>query len=175
VQPSSDIVGDVLNLFGIGPSTSGSIPFLIVAAAPHLGRLVAQVKSNPHLNETRKLWNAFNKTEQAWDALVKNSQLFALVEPLPCSIWKKIVQDDFVDFKQLYVSMERGYDHRDKLKTLVEGFAIVKKDQVMARRPVYSEAEWICVFSTLEAGVGLLFPHCVPELQSYWQVVMELF
>jgi hypothetical protein len=61
--------------------------------------------------------------------LVNNLQLFTLAEPLPQSICKKIVQDDFIDFEKLYTSMEKGYDHKDEPKTLVEGFTIVKKDQ----------------------------------------------
>lgn len=162
----SGLAEDVLNFFGVGPSTSGLIPSSILAAAPHLGKLVAQVKSDPHLDETQRLWNAFNKMEQAQDVLVNNLQVFTLAEPLPWSIWKKIVQDDFVDFEKLYASMEKGYDHKNEPKMLVEGFAIVKKDQAMERCPVHTEAEWIHVFSAWEAGVGLLFPHHVTELQS---------
>ena len=174
-QPSGDLPEDVLDFFGIARPSPGSIPPLILAAAPHLGRLVAQVKTDPHLDETRKLRNAFNKSENGRDALVNELQQFALPEPLPRSIWKKIVQDDFVDFEKLYATMDRGYDHKDDLQTLTEGFAIIKKDQATAKRPLYTEAEWIRVYSAWEAGVGVLFPHRVTELQSYRQVVMELF
>ena len=174
-QPSSDIPDDLFNFLGLSRSASGAIPSSILAVAPHLGKLSSQFKSDPHLDETRKYRNAFNKSDQVRDALINGIQLVGLAEPLPRSIWKKIAQDDFVDFEKLYASMERGYDHKDEPKAFAEDFAIVKKDQATARRPLNTEAEWIRIFSAWEAGVVLLFPHRIGELQAYRQVVMELF
>jgi len=174
-QPSSELPDDLFSFLGLSRSASGSIPPSILAVAPHLGKLSSQIKSDPHLDETRKYRNAFNKSDQVRDALVNELQLVGLAEPLPRSIWKKIVQDDFVDFEKLYASMERGYDHKDEPKAFTEDFAIVKKDQATAKRPLHTEAEWIRIFSAWEAGVGLLFPHRIAELQAYRQVVMELF
>lgn len=39
--------------------------------------------------------------------------------------------------------MDLGYDHQEELKDFAGGYAIVKKDQVLAKRAVQTEAEWI--------------------------------
>jgi hypothetical protein len=39
--------------------------------------------------------------------------------------------------------MDLGYDHQDELKDSHGGYAIVKKDQVSAKRPVQTKAEWM--------------------------------
>ena len=62
---------------------------------------------------------------------------------IPQSIWREIVQDRFVSFEKLYASMDLGYDHQDELKDFPGGYAIVKKDQVSAKRPVQTKAEWM--------------------------------
>jgi hypothetical protein len=74
---------------------------------------------------------------------INELRLVGLAEPLPWSIWKKIVQDDFINFKKLCTLMEQGYDHKDEPKTFTEDFTIVKKDQATAKRPLHTEAEWI--------------------------------
>ena len=71
--------------------------------------------------------------------------------------------------------MDLGYDHQDELKDFPGGYVIVKKDQASAKRQIQTEAEWIRVFRAWMAGVTLLYPHCVSELQEYWKFVMELF
>jgi hypothetical protein len=174
-HPSGSFSEDLVNLLGLSRSSSGSIPSSVLAVAPHLGKLSSQIKSDPHLDQTRKYRIVFNKSDQVRDSLINDLQLVSLAEPIPRSIWKKIVQDDFVEFEKLYASMDRGYDHKDEPKSLSEDFAIVKKDQASAKRPLHTEAEWIRVFSAWEAGVVLLFPHRASELQTYRQVVMELF
>ena len=68
-----------------------------------------------------------------------------------------------------------GYNYKDELKDFPGGYAIIKKDQASAKRPVQTEAEWIQVFGVWMAGVTLLYPHHVSELQEYCKVVMKLF
>jgi hypothetical protein len=138
--------------------------------APHLSRMATQIRTDVHLEETRKLHATFNKSEQVQDVSVSEVQQFPVPEPLPCLIWKKIVQDDYVEFEKLYALMDRGYDHKEDPKMLIDGFAIVR-----VKVPLSTEAKWIRVFSAWEAGVRVLFPHCVTELQSDCQVVLELF
>lgn len=90
-------------------SSSGSIPFSVLAVVPHLGKLSSQIKSNPHLDQTRKYRIAFNNSGRVRDSLINNFQLVSLAEPIPRSIWKKIIQDNFGEFEKLYASMDRGY------------------------------------------------------------------
>lgn len=73
-QPSSELPDDLFSFLSLSQSASGSIPQSILAVAPHLGKLSSQIKSDPHLDETRKYRNTFNKSDQVWDALVNESQ-----------------------------------------------------------------------------------------------------
>ena len=51
--------------------------------------------------------------------------------------------------------MEPGYDHHDEPKDFHGGFALVKKDQAVAKKPVVTEADWTRVFGTWAVGVTL--------------------
>ena len=162
----------ILNLSS--PTTaSGSLSSTLLSQAPHLAKLTAS-SGDSHLDETWKLRQLFT-AEKAVDAIVDVMQQQQLDEPIPRSIWRDIIQDRFVNFEKLYASMDLGYDHQDELKDFPGGYAIVKKDQASAKRPVQTEAEWIRVFGAWMGGVILLYPHRVPELQEYRKVVMELF
>jgi hypothetical protein len=154
-------------------TSTGSLSNTLLLQAPHLAKLAVS-SGDPHLNETRKLRQLFT-TEKAVDVIVDVMQQQQLDEPIPCSIWRDIIQDWFVNFEKLYASMDLGYDHQDKLKDFLGGYAIVKKDQASTKRPIQTEAEWIRVFGAWTGGVNLVYPHRVSELQEYWKVVMELF
>jgi hypothetical protein len=155
------------------PTTaSGSLSSSLLSQAPHLAKLSSS-SGDSHLDETWKLRQLF--TAERVDAIVDLMQQQQLDEPIPRSIWRDIIQDRFVNFEKLYASMDLGYDHQDELKDFLGGYTIVKKDQASAKRPVQTEAEWIRVFGTWMAGVTLLYPHRLSELQEYRKVVMELF
>ena len=109
------------------------------------------------------------------DAIINQAQLAPLAEPLPRSIWRKILQDQFVDFEKLFASMDRGYDHNDEPKDFAADFALVKKEQAYTKRALRTEADWIRVFSAWEHGVVALYPHRAEELQNYQHMVMDLF
>ncbi|KIJ92812.1 hypothetical protein K443DRAFT_113006, partial [Laccaria amethystina LaAM-08-1] len=90
-------------------------------------------------------------------------------------IWHNIIQDQFVNFEKLYASMDRGYSHQDDAKDFAGGYALVRKDQYSVKKPIKHEAEWIRVFTAWKSGIVLLFPHCQQELQSYCEMVIDLF
>ncbi|KAF8801341.1 hypothetical protein BYT27DRAFT_7226908 [Phlegmacium glaucopus] len=54
-------------------------------------------------------------------------------DPIPRSIWGKIIQDQFY----------HNYSHQDDHKEFMGGYVLTKKDQVSAKKPVRSEAEWV--------------------------------
>jgi hypothetical protein len=141
-----------------------------LSQAPHLAKLTTS-SGDLHLDKTWKLCQLFT----AVNTIVDVMQQQQLDEPIPRSIWCEIIQDQFVNFEKLYVSMDLGYNHQDELKDFLSGYAIVKKDQASAKRPVQTEAEWIRVFGAWMGGVCLLYPHCVSELKEYQKIVMELF
>jgi hypothetical protein len=161
-------------LLGLGsPSPSGVLSPSLLAGAPHLAKL-SSLSADPHVEQTFKLRQLYS-TEKAVDAIIDLMQQQVLDEPIPRTLWRDIIQDRFVNFEKLHASMELGYDHQDELKDFHGGFAIVKKDQMQAKRAVRSEAEWIRVFGAWEAGVVLLYPHRASELLKYRKIVMDLF
>jgi hypothetical protein len=166
---------DFVRLLDNHPSTSGSsIPASVLAAAPHLTSLSEHTLNDSHLQTTWKLQQAY-ASEKAVDPLIDLMQLQPLVDPIPRTIWRNIIQDQFVNFEKLYASMDRGYSHQDEAKDFAGGYALVRKDQYTAKKPIKQEAEWIRVFTAWKTGVTLLFPHRQQELQSYCEMVVDLF
>jgi len=62
-------------------------------------------------------------------------QFQPLDQPLPWSIWKLIIQDQYVNFKKLFAVTDPSYDHNDEAKDFGNGFALVKKDYAIAKSP----------------------------------------
>ncbi|CAA7269205.1 unnamed protein product [Cyclocybe aegerita] len=102
-------------------------------------------------------------------------QTIPIIHMLPKSIWKLIIQDQWVDFEKLHASLEHGYDHNDNAKDFGNGYVIMKKDHLTSRRPIRTEAEWIRVFEAWSTGVTLLYPHRSMELKKYRLIVDEVF
>ena len=71
--------------------------------------------------------------------------------------------------------MDRGFSHTDDVKDFAGGFSLVQKDQYLARKVVRNEAEWARVFQAWKTGVVLLYPHRLNELNTYQDMVIELF
>jgi len=155
------------------PISASSLPASVLTAAPHLAKL-SSLGGDTHLDSTWNLRQAYSG-DKAIDAIVDIMQRQQLEEPIPRSIWKEIVQDRFVNFQKLFAAMEPGYDHHDEPKDFHGGFALIKKDQAIARKAVVTEADWSRVFGAWAVGVGLVYPHREEELQGYRRIVMELF
>jgi len=157
----------------LGTVRPRSIPSSVLDAAPHLRNLAARVSRDPHLETTWKLRNQFIGKEVI-DPLIDLLQSAPVDQALPCSIWKTIAQDQYVDFEKLFALTEPGYDHNDEAKDFVEGFALLKKDH-SSKKSLKSEADWIRVFSAWHSAVLLLYPHREAELQGYERMVQEVF
>ncbi|KAF5383038.1 hypothetical protein D9615_004923 [Tricholomella constricta] len=166
----SDALAELLGLHR-GPEPL--LPASVLAVAPHLGHLAASL-NDPHLDETWKLRRAYT-TDKVIDAVVNVLQTQPLPDPISRSMWRSIVQDQFVDFERLYATMDRGYDHNDEQSELPGGFALIRRDQVSAKRGVRTEADWCRVFDTWSKAVGIVYIHRVRELEGYRKVVTELF
>ncbi|EDQ98591.1 uncharacterized protein LACBIDRAFT_298826 [Laccaria bicolor S238N-H82] len=166
---------DIVRLLDGRPSSSGSsIPASVLAAAPHLSSLSEHALNDTHLQTTWKLRQAY-ASDKAIDPLIDLMQLQPLVDPIPRTIWRNIIQDQYVNLEKLYASMDRGYSHEDEAKDFAGGYALVRKDQYSAKKPIKQEAEWIRVFTAWKSSVTLLFPHRQEELQSYCDMVIDLF
>ncbi|KAF8348984.1 hypothetical protein F5887DRAFT_1071128 [Amanita rubescens] len=155
-------------------SSSFSIPASVLAAAPHLAKLSANIKANAHLEETQRLHSLYtpNKVQ---DAIVANAQLARTSDPIPRSIWRQITLDQFIDFEKLFASMDKGYEHLDDIKDFGAGFALVKKEQSHKKHLIRDESEWLRVFSAWRSAVGHLYPHHIQELEKYLEIVTDVF
>ncbi|KII82651.1 hypothetical protein PLICRDRAFT_70226, partial [Plicaturopsis crispa FD-325 SS-3] len=58
---------------------------------------------------------------------------------------------------------------------LAPHYALVKKDQATARKPLLSEADWFRVFSAWQLAVEGVYPHRSAELAGYQWIVISLF
>ena len=159
------------------PSSSdseSSVPSSVLAIAPHLADLSKAVMLDDHLRKTWELRQAFC-SDKAVEPIIDLLQSQQLQEPIPRSIWRKIVRDEFVDFERLYGSTDRNYSHKDDYKEFAGGFVLAKKEQLYSRKFIRNEAEWARMFSTWESGVLLLYPHRHEELRNYRRLVIDLF
>ena len=171
--PGGSLSDELANLLGL-PSSKGAIPSSVLAKAPHLAKLSDPTASDPHLEKTQDLLSVYCP-QHSQDILVNKAQFAPVGDPLPRTIWRKILLDSFVDFKKLFASMDKGYDHHDDPKDFGAGYALVKKDQAFSKRPLHTEADWMRVFTAWSAGVVFFFPHRDAELREYRTIVMDLF
>jgi hypothetical protein len=145
----------------------------ILQHAPHLGYSFG-AKHDPHLEETFRLRKAFS-AEKACDDAIDLVQRTPIANPLPRPIWRDIMLDRFVAFDKLHAALDSGYDWNDEPKDFGGGYAIVKKDLYVSKKPVRLESEWTRVFNAWEGGVCRVYPHRVDELQEYRKLIMEMF
>ncbi|KAF8805747.1 hypothetical protein BYT27DRAFT_7103856 [Phlegmacium glaucopus] len=167
-------ISDLLKTLVPSSSSNSSIPPSVLAVAPHLATLSQSASHDEHLHKTWELRQAYN-SEKAIDPIIDLMQSQHLPDPIPRSIWRKIIQDEFVDFERLYGSTDRNYSHQDDQKEFAGGFVLTKKEQMSAKKAIRSEAEWSRMFTAWEAGVLLLYPHRQSELQKYRLMVIDLF
>lgn len=173
-QTTTFPLDDIIKLLNVPPSSSATIPASVLSAAPHLSALSEHTFLDSHLQTTWKLRQSFN-SDKAIDPIIDLMQLQPLVDPIPRPLWRAIIQDQFVDFEKLHASMDRGFSHIDDAKDFAGGFSLVRKDQYSARKVVRNEAEWTRVFQAWKTGVIILYPHRLSELNTYQDMVIELF
>jgi hypothetical protein len=172
-SPGSSLPDELASLLGLS-SAKGTIPTSVLAKVPHLLKLSDPTATDPHLEKTQDLLSVFSP-QSSQDILVNKAQFAPVGDPLPRTIWRKILLDLFVDFEKLFASMDKGYDHHDEPKDFGAGYALVKKDQAFSKRPLWTEADWTRVFGAWSAGVVFFFPHHDAELRDYRAIVMDLF
>jgi hypothetical protein len=120
------------NLLGLS-SVKGAIPVSMLAKAPHLSKLSDSTATDPHLEKTQDLLSVYSP-QGSQDILVNKVQFAPVGDPLPRTIWRKILLDLFIDFEKLFASMDMGYDHHDDPKDFGAGYTLVKKDQAFSKR-----------------------------------------
>ncbi|KAJ3816888.1 hypothetical protein F5880DRAFT_1462618, partial [Lentinula raphanica] len=149
----------------ISPSTLDSLP--------HLREKVGST-GDQHIDETLRTRKVYLK-EQNLDALVDLFQSQSLPEPLPRTIWKLILKDEYVSFEKLLAGIDPSYDHQDEGKDFGAGYTLVKTDHLSAKKPVVSESDWNRAFDAWRNGVIQAYPHRRDELVNYGQGISHLF
>ena len=104
-QPSGPL-SVLLKPKALAPSdaSASSIPSSVLAVAPHLASLSQGTDLDDHLLKTWKLRKAYS-TKKAINPIIDLMQCQRLPDLIPRSIWRKIIQDEFIDFERLYGSM----------------------------------------------------------------------
>jgi hypothetical protein len=128
------LTDELASLLGLS-SAKGAIPASVLAKAPHLSKLSDSTATDPHLEKTQDLLSVYSP-QSSQDILVNKAQFAPVGDPLPRTIWRKVLLDLFVDFEKLFASMDKGYDHHDDPKDFGAGYALVKKDQAFSKRPL---------------------------------------
>lgn len=156
---------------------TGGIPSSVLAFAPHLQVLSIPVEDQV-LARTWELRRVFSAESKIVDSIVDAVQTRNLLDPLPRSVWKDIIQDRLVDFEKLHACLTQpGYDLHDDPKDFASSgeYILVRKDQTNARKPVQTSSEWTRLFAAWEAGVLVLYPHRAGELSAYSMQVNGFF
>lgn len=95
-------IGELLKALG-PPSLSDSessagVPPSVLAVAPHLARLLNAESLDAHLHKTWELCQAYS-SDKAIKPLIDLMQSQPLQDPIPRSIWHKIIRDKYVNFE----------------------------------------------------------------------------
>lgn len=162
---NNTISDEIANLLGIS-GAKGAIPASVLTKAPDLLKLSDPTATDPHLEKTQDLLSVYSP-QFSQDILVSKAQFAPVGDPLPHSIWWKILLDHFVDFEKPFALVDKGYNHHDDPKDFGGGFALVKKDQAFSKCPLQTEADWVQVYGAWSAGVAFFFPHQDSELHDH--------
>ncbi|KAF8233294.1 hypothetical protein L208DRAFT_1557284 [Tricholoma matsutake] len=175
LQPTSPQAASTPGKSLLGLSGSkGAIPASVLMKVLHLSKLSNLTTTDPHLEKTQDLLLVYSP-QSFQDILVNKAQFAPVGNPLPCTIWCKILLNLFIDFEKLFASMDKGYDHHDEPKDFGAGYVLVKKDQAFSKCLLWTEADWIRVFGAWLVGVAFFLPHQDTELWDYQTFVMDLF
>lgn len=131
----------------------------------------ATSNADPHLAETSKLRRLYRSNVTA---LINLMQARFLLDPLPRSIWRLIIHDDYVDFDKLHHVFQPHYIFNDKPQTFFGDFTLVK-NSFSGISPIVTEAQWLRVFDAWQIATNLLYPHRSSELATYRQIVTNIF
>lgn len=158
------------------PSSPSGIPSSILAGTPHIAALASSSSlTSAHMQKTATLRKLFRVDKDA-DAVVDLLRAHMHPDSFAHSLWRLIVQDQYMDFEKLFASFGSSPNHHnDEPKDFGGGFALVRKDQLSARKTLRSESDWTRCFDAWSRGVGLVYPHHIEELSTYRTIVIEFF
>ena len=89
---------NLTNLLGLS-SAKGAIPASILAKVPHLSMLSVSTATDPHLKKTQDLLSVYSP-QNSQDILVNKALFAPVANPLPRTIWHKVLLNLFVNFEQ---------------------------------------------------------------------------
>ena len=69
-------------------------------------------------------------------------------------MWKKIIQDDYVNFEKLYATPgNSNIEFEDDGRDFGGGYVFVRKDYIVSKKRISTESEWCRVFDAWREGV----------------------
>lgn len=150
-----------------------SVPFSAMLQTLFSGNVLGAV--DPHIQETTRIMRAYSSSDKI-DQYIDLLQLAKLEEPLVRSTWKKILQDQYVDFEKLYAFLENlSMDFDDDGREFTAGYVIVKKDHITSKKRFTTESEWLRLFNAWREAHLLVYPHRIIELEVYRRFIVDIF
>jgi len=155
----------------ISNSTSSILSFF-----PRLAEISKEVVVGKHLKKTWEI-RQFIEGQKSLDQILSYVQGVPLRQALSRSIWKKIIEDQYVPFDKLYGSFDSGHNANDLGPEIVKGsgLRIIKSDQEAHSRPIVSQSDWSRVFDAWRDGVLVFYGHRSNELEKYRLFVTKMF
>ncbi len=125
------------------------------------------------IQESVKLQQLF-LTDKIVNSVVSALWLRSMQHPLPTTIWKLIVCDEYVDFEKLHAGLDPLYNQNDNIRWLQGNYSIVKMDSISTKKKIVSETEWSQVYWAWSSGVTAVYPHRSKELEEYKAISSEI-
>lgn len=162
-----------LPLAGSGAPQVHPMHFAFPGSSAHAYASVGS--GDPHIDETWRIRRLFS-SDKSVDDYVDQLQLAQLHEPLVRSIWKKLIQDDYVNFEKLYATLgNSNIEFEDEGREFAAGYFLVRKGNIASSKHIATESEWCRVFDAWRVGVVLIYPHRLLELDAYRRAIVDIF
>ncbi|PSS32219.1 hypothetical protein PHLCEN_2v2015, partial [Hermanssonia centrifuga] len=150
-----------------------SIPAFVLAGAPHLASTSLLAMDNL-IQESVNLRRLFS-TDKIVNSVVSVLRLRSMPDPLPTTIWKLIICDEYVDFEKLHAGLDPLYDQNNNIRRLQGDYSIVKMDSIFTKKKIVSETELSQVYQAWSSSVTAVYLHCSKELEEYKAIISEIF
>jgi hypothetical protein len=171
---SPNIFDKVFELLAPKSSSLSLLSKLVLAVAPHLADNIDTLFKDSYLNETQKCKAAY-VNQKPFENLIIKAQGQKVQEPIANTIWRLVILDKYVNFKELYAALDLSYNPNDDVKDLTDKFTLLKKHTVSSRCPVLTEAEWMHLYNIWVSAVLYFYPHRRVEFASYHELIVNMF
>ncbi|KIK68816.1 hypothetical protein GYMLUDRAFT_236716 [Collybiopsis luxurians FD-317 M1] len=153
---------------------SSGLSTALLTAAPHLASLSSPISAAIHVQKTWEL-RALIAEESNLDPLLHSISAQSFVDPLPRSLLRLIIKDQFVDFEKVHAAVTQPSLVHDDSKDFRSEYKLVWKESEIRRLPLTTEVQWFQVFQAWLVPVLLVYPHYRNELLAYQTHITTYF